>query len=124
MQNSDKASSAQRPGCGAITEAAARSAADYIEQRPRQRASRVSQGLKDREVISAVDRQQMAVETAFGPGLAIIDRLAAQFGQFAGAVGDHQLPGRARQMQERAIALDLGRVETQPLVEIIEPDRL
>jgi hypothetical protein len=29
-----------------------------------------------------------------------------------------------RQMQERAIALCLRRVETQPLVEIIEPYRL
>src|SRR5215468_9656400 len=44
--------------------------------------------------------------------LLIIDRVAAQFGQFLGSVGDDQLPGSPRQMQERAIALDLGRVET------------
>jgi hypothetical protein len=50
--------------------------------------------------MSAVDRQQMAGETVFCPGLAIIDRLPAQFGQFPGAVGDNQLPGRRRQMQE------------------------
>jgi len=37
--------------------------------------SRVCQGLKDREVISAADRQPMAGETAFGLGLALIDLL-------------------------------------------------
>jgi hypothetical protein len=61
----------------AIADAAARSAAYHVEQRSRQRAVRVSQGLEDCEVISALDRQQVSGKTAFGPRLSVLYRLAA-----------------------------------------------
>src|SRR5205823_599510 len=47
-----------------------------------------------------------------------------QFGQFASAVGHHQLSGRRWQMPDRAVAFGLRHIETQLLVEVIEPDRL
>ena len=40
------------------------------------------------------------------------------------AVSDRQLPGRRRQMPDRAVAFHLGRIESQLLVEVVEPDRL
>jgi hypothetical protein len=60
-----------------VSNSRAEAAADHVEQRPGQRAFRVSQGLEDREVISAVDRQQVPGETAFGPRLSVLGRLAA-----------------------------------------------
>src|SRR5215831_15471462 len=67
--------------------AADRSPGGEVEQRLRQRAARAGEGFEDREVVGAVDRQQMARQLAFDPGLAVVDRLAAQFGQFGRAIG-------------------------------------
>lgn len=60
----------------------------------------------------------------FDPCVTILDRVPAQFGQFASTVGDDKLCGYRRQMKKRAVALGLGCVETQLVVQIIESDRL
>src|SRR5215472_8844120 len=85
---------------------------------------RSRQRFQDREVVSMVYRQQASRKTPLGPRPGILDRLAAQFGQFAGAVGHEQFAGRWRQMPDRAVAFGLRHIETQLLVEVIEPYRL
>src|SRR5215469_3178877 len=52
---------------------------------------RSRQRFQDREVVSTVYRQQASRKTPLGPRPGILDRLAAQFGQFAGAVGHDRL---------------------------------
>jgi hypothetical protein len=93
-------------------------------KRSRQNALRSRQRIQNREVVSAVDRQQVSRKTPLCPPPAILDRLTAQFRQFPGAIGHDQLAGLRRQMPDRAVAFGLGRIETQLLVEVIEPNRL
>src|SRR5262249_6892138 len=96
----------------------------HPSQRLRQRAVGIGEAFQYREMVGAVDRQQLASQAAPDPRLGVIDRLPAQLGQLGAAVGDEEPPRLPRQMQYGAVAARLRGVEPELDVQVVEPDRL